>query len=173
MAPVTEMANRALAPWSLLSRTVASSSEFTFLSLCITSGAPNCCVISRKKAADTGSLLTHFICLALGLLSMKQMERNCIISRVEWTVSCLSIQYPASTVSGLPWLQGILSKVILQFKYMKLCYLNVHIWDIYCSISPKWYSKNCLILSAGGSLECVEVKYTTHSQGILSKVILQ
>ena len=40
-------------------------------------------VISRKKAADTGSLLTHFICLALGLLSMKQMERNCIISRVE------------------------------------------------------------------------------------------
>ena len=41
-------------------------------------------VISRKKAADTGSLLTHIICLALGLLSMKQMERNCIISRVEW-----------------------------------------------------------------------------------------
>ena len=40
-------------------------------------------VISRKKAADTGSLLTHFICLTLGLLSMKQMERNCIISRVE------------------------------------------------------------------------------------------
>ena len=40
-------------------------------------------VISRKKAADTGSLLTHFICLALGLLSMKQMERNCIISHVE------------------------------------------------------------------------------------------
>ena len=42
-----------------------------------------CWVIPRKKAADTGSLLTHFICLALGLLSMKQMERNCIISRVE------------------------------------------------------------------------------------------
>ena len=40
-------------------------------------------MISRKKAADTGSLLTHFICLALGLLSMKQMERNCIISHVE------------------------------------------------------------------------------------------
>ena len=40
-------------------------------------------VISRKKAADTGSLLTHFICLALGLLSMKQMERHSIISRVE------------------------------------------------------------------------------------------
>ena len=36
-------------------------------------------VISRKKVADTGSLLTHFICLVLGLLSMKQMERNCII----------------------------------------------------------------------------------------------
>ena len=40
-------------------------------------------MISRKKAADTGSLLTHFICLALGLLSMKQMERHSIISRVE------------------------------------------------------------------------------------------
>ena len=39
--------------------------------------------ISEKKAADTGSLLTHFICLALGLLTMKQMENNCIISRVE------------------------------------------------------------------------------------------
>ena len=48
-------------------------------------------VISRKKAADTGSLLTHFICLALGLLSMKQMERNCIISRVERLVSWISI----------------------------------------------------------------------------------
>ena len=40
-------------------------------------------MISRKKAADTGSLLTHFICLVLSLSSMKQMERNCIISRVE------------------------------------------------------------------------------------------
>ena len=48
-------------------------------------------VFSRKKAADTGSLLTHFICLALGLLSMKQMERNCIISRVERLVSWISI----------------------------------------------------------------------------------
>ena len=44
-------------------------------------------VISRNKAADTGSLLTHFICLALGLLSVKQMERNCIISRVEWLLA--------------------------------------------------------------------------------------
>ena len=76
------MAERALAPWSRLPRTVASSSEFTFLSLCITSGC-EIVVISRKKAADTGSFLTHFICLALGLLSMEQMERNCIISRVE------------------------------------------------------------------------------------------
>ena len=42
-----------------------------------------CCDFPRKKAADTGSLLTHFICLALGLLTMKQMEKNCIISRVE------------------------------------------------------------------------------------------
>ena len=48
-------------------------------------------MISRKKAADTGSLLTHFICLALGLLSMKQMERNCFISRVERLVSWISI----------------------------------------------------------------------------------
>ena len=44
-------------------------------------------VISRKKAADTGSLLTHFICLALSLLTIKQMEKNCIISRVERPVS--------------------------------------------------------------------------------------
>ena len=51
-------------------------------------------VISRKKAADTGSLLTHFICLALGLLSMKQMERNCIISRVER----LSAEYLTNTL---------------------------------------------------------------------------
>ena len=42
-----------------------------------------CCDFPRKKAAGTGSLLTHFICLALGLLTMKQMEKNCIISRVE------------------------------------------------------------------------------------------
>ena len=42
-----------------------------------------CCDFPRKKAADTGSLLTHFICLALGLLTMKQMENNCIISRME------------------------------------------------------------------------------------------
>ena len=46
-------------------------------------------VISRKKAADTGSLLTHFICLALGPLSMKQMERNGIIHA--WSDSQLNI----------------------------------------------------------------------------------
>ena len=51
-------------------------------------------VISRKKAGDTGSLLTHFICLALGLLSMKQMERNCIISRMER----LSAEYLTNTL---------------------------------------------------------------------------
>ena len=66
-----------------LPRTVASSSEFTFLSLSASHQGHQIVVISRKKAADTGSLLTHFICLALGLLSMKQMERNCIISRAE------------------------------------------------------------------------------------------
>ena len=32
-------------------------------------------VKSEEEAADTGSLLTHFICLVLGLLSIKQMER--------------------------------------------------------------------------------------------------
>ena len=36
-----------------------------------------------EEAADTGSLLTHFICLALSLLSIKQMEENCIFTRVE------------------------------------------------------------------------------------------
>ena len=57
----------------------------------VTCRAKEIVVISRKKAADTGSLLTHFICLALGLLSMKQMERNCIISHVERLVSWISI----------------------------------------------------------------------------------
>ena len=56
-------------------------------------------VISRVKAADTGSLLTHFICLALGLLSMKQMERNCIISRMERLVSWISICCPEFLLS--------------------------------------------------------------------------
>ena len=59
------------------------SLSITFLSLSESRRDHQIVVISRKKAADTGSLLTHFICLALGLLSMKQMERNCIISRVE------------------------------------------------------------------------------------------
>ena len=36
----------------------------------------------RKKAAETGSLLTHFICLALNLFTMKQMER--IVSLHAW-----------------------------------------------------------------------------------------
>ena len=68
-------------------------------------------MISRKKAADTGSLLTHFICLALGLLTMKQKERNCIISRVErllagYLIDTLPGEFPApprcvrSIVSG-------------------------------------------------------------------------
>ena len=42
-----------------------------------------CCEIRGKKAANTGSLLTHFICLALSLLPMKRMEEYCIITRVE------------------------------------------------------------------------------------------
>ena len=36
-------------------------------------------VKSGEEAADTGSLLTHFICLALSLLPMKRMEKHCII----------------------------------------------------------------------------------------------
>ena len=55
----------------------------------------HCCDFPRKKAADTGSLLTHFICLALGLLTMKQMEKNCIISRVERLLSWISISIPS------------------------------------------------------------------------------
>ena len=45
--------------------------------LCTTNTRHACIVVkSEEEAADTGSLLTHFICLALGLLSIKQMERN-------------------------------------------------------------------------------------------------
>ena len=81
---------RCQAPSSLLLQSEVFStykSHCTFKALIGMS--PHCSVISRKKAADTGSLLTHFICLALSLLSIKQMERNCIISRVERLVSCL------------------------------------------------------------------------------------
>ena len=53
-------------------------------------------VKSEEEAADTGSLLTHFICLALSLLSMKQMERYCIITRVERGPSAVLPQGGAS-----------------------------------------------------------------------------
>ena len=46
-----------------------------------------CCEIRGRMAANTGSLLTHFICLALSLLPMKRMERHCIITRAERPVS--------------------------------------------------------------------------------------
>ena len=69
--------------------------------------------------------------------------------------------------------QGILSKVILQWlKYMKLCYLELRIWDFYVEFLQIGMVK-MLDIECGGSLGCVEVKYTTHSQRILSKVILQ
>ena len=49
-------------------------------------------VIFRGRRPPTQDrFLTHFICLALGLLFMKQMERNCIISRVERLDSWISI----------------------------------------------------------------------------------
>ena len=55
---------------------------------------------------------------------------------------------------------------------MKLCYLEVHIWDFYVEFLQIGTVK-MLDIECGGSLGCVEVKYTTHNQRILSKVILQ
>ena len=55
---------------------------------------------------------------------------------------------------------------------MKLCYLEVHIWDFYVEF-PQIGTVKMLDIECGGSLRCVEVKYTTHSQELLSKVILQ
>ena len=53
-----------------------------------------------------------------------------------YSLTCVEVKYTTHS-------QGILSKVILQqFKYMQLCYPKVHIWDFYCTISPKWYSKS-------------------------------
>ena len=67
-------------------------------------------VKSEEEATDTGSLLTHFICLALGLLSIKQMERHCIITRVERARQPSSLKggasgfclfFPASTLKSI------------------------------------------------------------------------
>ena len=55
---------------------------------------------------------------------------------------------------------------------MKLCYLELHIWDFIVEYLQNGTVK-MLDIECGGSLRCVEVKYTTHSQEILSKVILQ
>ena len=53
-----------------------------------------------------------------------------------YSPTCLEVKYTIHS-------QGIFSNMILRwFKYMKLCYLELHIWDFYCRISPKWYSKN-------------------------------
>ena len=61
----------------------------------------NSVVKSEEEAADTGSLFTHFICLALSLLSMKQMERHCIITRVERARQPSSLK-PSSLSRYLP-----------------------------------------------------------------------
>ena len=55
---------------------------------------------------------------------------------------------------------------------MKLCYLELHIRE---SIVEYLQNGTVKMLDIGckGSLRCVEVKYTTHSEEILSKVILQ
>ena len=104
-------------------------------------------MISRKKAADTGSLLTHFICLALGLLSMKQMERNCIISRVER----LSAEYLTNTL--LPQFLGFLGcvRAIVSGRrglHDALCY-------------PDWLvlSPRLLVQPSCGQVKIVQQKY--------------
>ena len=55
---------------------------------------------------------------------------------------------------------------------MKLCYLELHIQDCIVEYLQNGTVK-MLDIGCGGSLRCLEVKYTTHSQEILSKVILQ
>ena len=55
---------------------------------------------------------------------------------------------------------------------MKWCYLEVHIWDFYVEYLQNGTVK-MLDIECGGSIGCAEVKYTTHCQGILRKVILQ
>ena len=55
---------------------------------------------------------------------------------------------------------------------MKLCYLELYIWEFHVEFLQIGTVK-MLDIEYGGSLGCVEVKYTTHSQGIFSKVILQ
>ena len=55
---------------------------------------------------------------------------------------------------------------------MKLCYLEVHIWDFYVEFLQIG-TVQMLDIACGCSPTCVEVKYTTHSQGILNKVILR
>ena len=42
-------------------------------------GSPNCCDFRGRRPPTQDRFLTHFICLALGLLTMKQMERHCMI----------------------------------------------------------------------------------------------
>ena len=62
-----------------LSRSVTSSSEIHISFSLNHVDGHQIVVISEEEAADTGSLLTHFICLALSLLTIKQMEKNCMI----------------------------------------------------------------------------------------------
>ena len=55
---------------------------------------------------------------------------------------------------------------------MKLYYLELHIWEFYVEYLQNGTIK-MLDIECRGSLGCVVVKYTIHSQGILSKVILR
>ena len=48
---------------------------------------------------------------------------------------------------------------------MKWRYLKLHIWDFYVEFLQNGIV-TMLDIDCGGSLGCVEVKYTTHSQGI-------
>ena len=62
---------------------------FVFVCVCVV-----LVVISEEEAADTGSLLTHFICLALSLLSIKQYGEELYDSRVEAAHQLLSLRRP-------------------------------------------------------------------------------
>ena len=82
------------------------------------------------------------------------------------SLRCVEVKYTTHS-------QGILSKVILQqFKYNKTCHLEAQYGTFIVQYLQNGTVK-MLDIACGYSLRCVEVKYTTHSQGILSKVILQ
>ena len=59
-----------------------------------------CCDFPRKKAADTGSRLTHFICLAFRSIIYEANGEELYNVTRGVTASWLSVQYPASAVSA-------------------------------------------------------------------------